>query len=441
MSYSTLSYGSTGEDVKKLQKQLGIEADGIYGSQTQKAVQQYQQDNGLQVDGIAGNETLGHLYGAASNAQQTAPDMTDVTTTPANTAVSDAQKLWEEHLAKQPGAYQSANDLQSAYNQVTSQQPFKYDPAGDAVYQQLIDRYNNQGKMAAMDTIGQAAGLTGGYGSTYGQRVGQQAHQEYLKGAYDQMPEFQKLAMQQHQMENDRLAQNYAMLLEKEQREYGNWQDQQNAWLKERDYLAGRYDAERSWEAQQAKTAYGKQQDSYKNLVNLITTTGYSPSQQELEAAGMSASEAAAYKMYYSNKNSKSGGKSGTTDTTTTGYLASDWISYVQEQMGVEPTGVWDKETANMAKAIFGASSAKDVYQIVGAAPEGDPIKENLTYDDVLSEIKFMVQNASTSSDPKAKQNLSTDMGQYLAYVKKQGWVTNEEYNYLYKHYGPQQWH
>ena len=317
MSYSTLSYGSTGKDVEKLQKQLGITDDGIYGNQTQAAVKRYQQDNGLQVDGIAGNETLGHLYGAASNAQQTAPDMTDITTAPANTAVSDAQKLWEEHLAKQPGAYQSANDLQSAYNQVTSQQPFKYDPAGDAVYQQLIDRYNNQGKMAAMDTMGQAAGLTGGYGSTYGQRVGQQAHQEYLKGAYDQQPEFQRLAMEQHQMENDRLVQNYAMLLEKEQREYGNWQDQQNAWLNERDYLAGRYDAERSWEAQQEETAYGRQQDAYDKLVSLITSTGYNPSQEELAAAGMNAGQAAAYRQYYSD--SVSGGRSGGTVDDDTG--------------------------------------------------------------------------------------------------------------------------
>lgn len=343
MSYSTLSYGSTGEDVKKLQKQLGITDDGIYGSQTQAAVKQYQQDNGLQVDGIAGNETLGHLYGAASNAQQTAPDMTDVTNTPANTAVSDAQKLWEEHLAKQPGAYQSANDLQSAYNQVTSQQPFKYDPAGDAVYQQLIDRYNNQGKMAAMNTMGKAAGLTGGYGSTYGQQVGQQAHQEYLKGAYDQMPEFQKLAMKQYQMEGDRLAENYAMLLDKEKREYGNWQDQQNAWLKERDYLAGRYDAERSWEAQQAKTAYGKQQDSYKNLVNLITTTGYNPSQEELAAAGMSANEAAAYRKLYADSQ-KTGNRQGeviwgngfseeTTKSKNTGRIYPSEFAYVKHNI------------------------------------------------------------------------------------------------------------
>ena len=441
MSYSTLSYGSTGEDVKKLQKQLGIEADGIYGSQTQKAVQQYQQDNGLQVDGIAGNETLGHLYGAASNDQQTAPDMTDVTTIPANTAVSDAQKLWEEHLAKQPGAYQSTNDLQSAYNQVTSQQPFKYDPAGDAVYQQLIDRYNNQGKMAAMDTIGQAAGLTGGYGSTYGQRVGQQAHQEYLKGAYDQQPEFQRLAMEQHQMENDRLAQNYAMLLDKEQREYGAWQDQQNAWLTERDYLAGRYDTERGWQAQQEETAYGRQQDAYDKLVSLITSTGYNPSQEELAAAGMNAGQAAAYKQYYQDSKYSSGGGSSTrNDYTGTDYLDSDWISYVQEQLGVEVTGVWDKDTQDAAKGVFGKSSAKDVYAIVGAAPEIAPEKD-LTYDDVLAEIKYMIQTANTSSDPKAKQNLSTDMGQYLAYVKEQGWINDDQYKYLYKYYGPQQWH
>lgn len=63
-NYKTLTYGTTGEDVKKLQQSLNaqgadLDTDGIYGEKTRSAVRSYQEKNGLGVDGIAGNETLG----------------------------------------------------------------------------------------------------------------------------------------------------------------------------------------------------------------------------------------------------------------------------------------------------------------------------------------------------------------------------------------------
>lgn len=53
-----LKKGSKGELVKKLQEALEVGADGIFGSGTEKALKAYQEDNGLKVDGIAGPETL-----------------------------------------------------------------------------------------------------------------------------------------------------------------------------------------------------------------------------------------------------------------------------------------------------------------------------------------------------------------------------------------------
>ena len=58
---------------------------------------------------------------------------------------------------------------------VTMQQgEFKYNVNADPLYQQYKDQYIQGGKLAMMDTMGKAAALTGGYGSTYGQQVGQQ---------------------------------------------------------------------------------------------------------------------------------------------------------------------------------------------------------------------------------------------------------------------------
>lgn len=61
MNRSTVKYGSKGEDVKYLQKLLGIPADGIAGKQTQNAIIEFQKKSGLTADGICGAKTWAAL--------------------------------------------------------------------------------------------------------------------------------------------------------------------------------------------------------------------------------------------------------------------------------------------------------------------------------------------------------------------------------------------
>jgi hypothetical protein len=58
-----LKFGSRGSDVKAVQRALGIQADGIFGTQTRAAVRQFQQRNGLAVDGVVGPRTRAALFG------------------------------------------------------------------------------------------------------------------------------------------------------------------------------------------------------------------------------------------------------------------------------------------------------------------------------------------------------------------------------------------
>lgn len=53
--------GLRGEPVRRLQEKLGIKTDGIFGAGTEAALKKYQQDNGLKVDGIAGPDTFSHM--------------------------------------------------------------------------------------------------------------------------------------------------------------------------------------------------------------------------------------------------------------------------------------------------------------------------------------------------------------------------------------------
>jgi peptidoglycan hydrolase-like protein with peptidoglycan-binding domain len=56
-----LKQGTRGDAVNKLQAKLGIDADGQFGSGTEKAVRDYQRKNGLVADGVAGPATLAHM--------------------------------------------------------------------------------------------------------------------------------------------------------------------------------------------------------------------------------------------------------------------------------------------------------------------------------------------------------------------------------------------
>src|SRR6476619_6768163 len=56
-----LKQGTRGDTMKKLQDKLAINADGQFGSGTEKAVRDYQQKNGLVADGMAGPATLAHM--------------------------------------------------------------------------------------------------------------------------------------------------------------------------------------------------------------------------------------------------------------------------------------------------------------------------------------------------------------------------------------------
>ena len=56
----TLRRGMRGEDVKRIQREIGMPAadqDGIFGPKTERAVRAFQQNAGIQVDGVVGRQT------------------------------------------------------------------------------------------------------------------------------------------------------------------------------------------------------------------------------------------------------------------------------------------------------------------------------------------------------------------------------------------------
>ena len=59
----TIQRGTKNENVKAIQRLLGIEEDGIFGIKTEDAVKAYQRTHGLVADGIVGDKTWGMMFG------------------------------------------------------------------------------------------------------------------------------------------------------------------------------------------------------------------------------------------------------------------------------------------------------------------------------------------------------------------------------------------
>ena len=397
MAYTTLRQGSTGDEVKKLQEALkftGEDVDGIYGPKTAQAVKDYQTANGLQVDGIAGDETLGSLYrtSGTDNKSQvtgssapagpvTTPDYTQYRYDPGTDAAYQQALAALQQAQQQRPSYAGTYDqqLQDIYQQIVGRKPFSYNVNEDALYRQYADQYTMQGKMAMMDTMGQAATLTGGYGSSYGQTVGQQAYQNYLQQLNAVVPELYGMALDQYNQEGQALLNQYAMVGDLADAEYGKYQDSLDRYWQELNYkkqqaddaydqgYSNWYNAQQLGMAAQ-DTAYQRQEDAYDKLVSLITSTGYTPTAAELQAAGMSKEQAEAFAGYYSKQNGGSTGDGdyipipdGDDPMEVTGNLSTERIKQIQYSLGVNRTGVWDEDTI-AASGYYDMDQAWDAY-------------------------------------------------------------------------------
>ena len=262
-TYTTLKNGSKGSDVKKLQQALidagysvgKAGADGIYGSATASAVKAYQKANGLSVDGIAGNQTLGKLYGSSAATDGSTGNSTDTDTSfkyqdfkyddyTKGDAVKQAEALLQQQIEQKPGEYQSTwqNQLNDTLNKILNREKFSYDINGDALYQQYKDQYTTQGKQAMMDTMGQASAMTGGYGNSYAQTVGQQTYQGYLQQLNDRVPELYQLALNQYNQEGQDLYNQYGLYADRENQDYGRHRDSVTDYYNELQYLTDRSD-------------------------------------------------------------------------------------------------------------------------------------------------------------------------------------------------------
>lgn len=464
-TYNQVSYGSQGSSVTELQKLLnnngyGLTVDGIYGAKTQAAVKDYQQKNGLTVDGIVGTNTWGAL--TTANTTQPAPSTgttaTNTTTaTTGNTAttgsydpfkvsestaaadqkrqdlasqkpsdfsydayqksdlVTQAEALLQQQLANKPGEYQSQwqANIDEILSQIQNREKFSYDLNSDALYQQYKDQYILQGQQAMMDTMGQAQAMTGGYGNSYAQSVGQQAYQSSLQQLNDRVPELYQLALNQYNREGEELYNQYGLYADRENQDYGRYRDAVSEYYTELDRLTNdaRYQSETEynryldqynqaygehrnavsdWQQAQDRAdaeywnQYNRDYDSYLNALNMAyqqdrDKVSDQQWQSEFDEAQRQFNEQMALKTGSSSGGSGgsgggSGGGGGSSKSSgggvnNSGYSA-DLVKMAQNFVGASADGAWGSNSAASAKEK-GYGSLAAVLNAMGYTSKG----------------------------------------------------------------------
>ena len=330
-------------------------------------------------------------------------------------AVNQAQQLLNQQLTQKPGEYQSqwGSQLNDIVQQILNRDKFSYDLNADALYQQYKDQYVTQGKLAMMDTMGQAQAMTGGYGNSYAQSVGQQAYQAYLQKLNEVVPELYGMALDQYNQEGQNLLNQFAILGEQEDKEYGRYMDNMNAWLSERDYLAGRYDTERDYDygmwSDGRDFSYGQFMDDlafqYQQDRDKISDEQW---QKEFDEAqrqfnklhGVSSGGSSGGSSSGSSKSSGSSSSSSSSGYNNSGYSATV-VKNAQAFVGASADGKWGSNSAAAAKAK-GYNSLADVVTAMQ-----NSVKNGTT------------STGSTSTKPSASAYSGWSAGTWEAYFAK----------------------
>ena len=181
----------------------------------------------------------------------------------------DAYQRLQDTLDKKP-QFQSQyeNKLNELYDSIMNRDKFSYDFNADSMYKMYKDKYTQSGQNAMKNAMAQNAALSGGYGNSYAQTVGQQTYQNYLQQLNDMLPTLRNQAYQEYQDENNRMLQQYNLTNDAYNREYGQYRDSVSDWQSDRAFNQSNYQDERNFDYNQFANERGYWNQEYWNEKN-----------------------------------------------------------------------------------------------------------------------------------------------------------------------------
>ena len=326
---------------------------------------------------------------------------------------SETVKLAEErlnnHLSTKPGEYKSnwQNALNDTINKIQNREEFNYDLNGDALYQQYKDQYTKQGQLAMQDTIGQAAAMTGGYGNSYAQSVGQQTFQGYLQNLNDMVPELYQIALDRHNQETQDRYNQYGLYADREDTDYGRYRDSVSDFNTERDYLTGRLDTANQYEYQAGRDAVADKQwqDTFDEGVRQFNES--TRIQQEQWQAEFD-EKVKVNQQNYDNEVAR---------------IKED----IRHNKITEEQGQKDLEIAQNNYNARMAELKEDKRQYDLARKDAGYVDETLDYDSIVDDLNLYISKGAEKSE----------IGTYLRNAYKSGYITESEYKKLKEQFAP----
>ena len=310
--------------------------------------------------GGGGGSTSSSSSTPAPNYDRTVPNVFGDTSDPELTARYNNAMTALEQMKGQAPVYGSQYDAQikSLYEQIMGRGEFKYDQKTDPLYQQYVQDYTTQGQMAMRDTMGQAAALTGGYGSSYGQAVGQQQYDQYLQRMADILPQTYGMALDAYNAEGNRLNQNLETTTNLERSDYDRYLDTLNQYnidvnraQSDADTWYDRMVAQEKLNYSRQLDQYDMQRDNYSRLVGLMSM-GYKPTKAEYNAAGLSEAQGEALRGAYMPAPQTVYVGGGSSTPASTSQAESNFEALLAKALGGTST-----KTSNVSKTGTGAAA------------------------------------------------------------------------------------
>ncbi len=302
--------------------------------------------------------------------------------------MSDYARDYRDRLsaleADKPGPFESRYQTQIDGILDTILGRESYDP--DSVYQSDMwknyrDMYMQQGNRAMRDAQGAAAGLTGGYGSTYALAAGQQAYDNYLSQLGDRTLDINDRLYQQYLDEGQELYNRLGALNNQDAIDYGRYRDDISDYQWNLGYLSDRYEQARGDDYQQytddiarqqwaEQYAYQRAQDALAQQ-NWQAEFDYQKQQDALAAAQRAASVSGGGSGSSTAKKSTGGKSSG---SAATGYpYSNEYYGTVQNTVKALPTN------AARFSYLYSIASTDDELEYLmnrfGVTPEAETEK------------------------------------------------------------------
>jgi hypothetical protein len=192
-----------------------------------------------------------------------------------------------------------------------------------------------------MDTMGQAAALTGGYGNSYASTAGNQAYQAYLQKLNDVVPDLYKLALDKYNQEGQDMKDLYGMYANEYGREYGEYRDQVGDWQDQADRLQNAYYNERDFDY----SAFADNRDYQNNYYNNERNFDYGQYSDAYARAFANYQQQVAEQQYWASYNQRAAQyeqQNGAIHPTNTPKVASYATQYIK------PPNMWRDNGGNM---------------------------------------------------------------------------------------------